>query len=67
MRAGATILNPVNMQQALFQIDLVPSQRYQLRDPERVPECDKDQGAVTVSVSASLASSVYETLYFIQS
>jgi hypothetical protein len=65
MSARTAILGTPDMQQPLLQIHLIPPQRDQFRDPERMSEGHQDQGTVTMPMSSSLSSSIHERLYLV--
>jgi hypothetical protein len=62
MRRGHSILQPRDVQQACFQIHLVPAQRDELRDAQPMPVGDEDQRAIARTVAAELARGLQELL-----
>src|SRR5262249_16285796 len=62
VHAGDPILDPVNVQAALGQFDLVPLQVADLRRPQTVAIGDQDHGRVTMSIAAVLARAVHQAL-----
>src|SRR5262249_10110316 len=60
--AGNAVLDPVNVQAALGQLDLLPLQVADLRGPQAVAVGDQDHGGVPMPVAAMLASPVHQAL-----
>ena len=60
MHTGDSVLDPVNVQAALGQLDLLPLQVAGLRGPQTVAIGDKDHGRVAMAVAAMLAGAVYQ-------
>src|SRR5262249_40989273 len=62
MHAGDSVLDPVNVQPALGQLDLLPLQVADLRGPQTVAIGDKDHGRVAMAVAAMLSGAVHQPL-----
>src|SRR6516162_2911341 len=62
MYAGNPILDTVNVQAALGEFDLLPSQVAHLRGPQTVSIGDQDHGRVAMPVTAMLAGAVHQPL-----
>jgi hypothetical protein len=62
MYAGNAVLDPVNVQAALRELDLLPLQVADLRCPQTVAIGDKDHGRVAMPIAAVLASAVHQSL-----
>src|SRR5215831_8544254 len=60
MYAGNPVLDPVNVQAALGQLDLLPLQVADLRGSQAVPIGDQDHGCVAMPVAAMLACAVHQ-------
>src|SRR5262249_36576461 len=62
MQTGNAALDPVNVQAALGQFDLLPLQVADLRRPQAVAIGDQDHGRVAMSMAAVLARAVHQPL-----
>jgi len=62
MHAGDSILDPVNVQAALGQLDLLPLQVTHLGGPQTVAIGDQDHGRVAMPVAAMLSGAVHQLL-----
>src|SRR5262245_28074277 len=62
MHAGDSVLDPVNVQPALGQLDLLPLQVADLRGPQAVPIGDQHHGRVAMPVAAMLSGAVHQPL-----
>ena len=62
MHAGDPVLDPVNVQAAFGQLDLLPLQVADLRGPQAMAVGDQDHGRVAMSVAAMLAGVVHQPL-----
>jgi len=62
MYAGDPVLDPVNVQAALGEFDLLPLQSADLGGPQTVPIGDQDHGRVAMPVAAMLAGTVHQPL-----
>src|SRR5262249_23948188 len=61
--AGHSVLDPVNVEAALGELDLLPSQVAGLRGPQTMAIGHKDHGRVAMAVAAMLAGAVHQPLY----
>ena len=57
-----SVLDPVNVEAALGELDLLPLQVADLRGPQAVAIGDKDHGRVAMPIAAMLAGAVYQAL-----
>src|SRR5262249_10600544 len=62
MHAGDSVLDPVNVQPALGQLDLLPLQVADLRGPQAVPVGDQHHGRIAMAVAAMLSGAVHQPL-----
>src|SRR5262249_19692570 len=62
MYAGDPVLDPVNVQAALGEFDLLPLQVADLRRPQAMAVGDQDHGRVAMPVTATLAGIVHQPL-----
>ena len=62
MYAGNPVLDPVNVQAALGELDLLPLQVADLGGPQAVAIGDKDHGRVAMPIAAVLARAVHQAL-----
>ena len=62
MHTGDSVLDPVNVQAALGQLDLLPLQVADLRGPQTVAIGDQDHGRVAMPVATVLARAVHQPL-----
>jgi len=60
MHAGNPILDPVNVQAALGELDLLPLQVADLGGPQTVSIGDQDHGRVAMAVAAMLSGAVHQ-------
>src|SRR5262249_36192233 len=60
--AGDSILDPVNVEAALGQLDLLPLQVADLRRPQAVAIGDQDHGRIAMPVAAMLARAIDQPL-----
>ena len=60
MYAGDPVLDPVNVQAALGEFDLLPLQVADLGGPQTVPIGDQDHGCVAMPVAAMLSGAVHQ-------
>jgi len=60
VHAGNPVLDPVNVQAALGELDLLPLQVADLGGPQAVAIGDKDHGRVAMPIAAMLAGAVYQ-------
>ena len=60
MYAGNPVLDPVNVQAALGELDLLPLEVAHLGGPQAVAIGDKDHGRIAMAVAAMLAGAVHE-------
>lgn len=64
MDAGRAPLDPVDLEQPLFQVDLVPAQRHQLRHAQAVAVGQQDHGRVAVAVPSPRLGRPHQLLHF---
>src|SRR5262249_54684887 len=62
MYAGDPVLDPVNVQAALGEFDLLPLQVADLRGPQTVAIGDQDHARVAMPIAAVLARAVHQAL-----
>src|SRR5215813_7344189 len=62
MYAGNAVLDPVNVQAALGELDLLPLQVAHLRGPQAMAVGDQDHGRVAMAVAAMLSGAVHQAL-----
>src|SRR5215475_689186 len=62
MYAGNPVLDPVNVEAALGQFDLLPLQVADLGGPQTVATGDQDHGRVAMPIAAVLAGAVHQPL-----
>ena len=62
LHAGDSVLDPVNVQPALGQLDLLPLQVADFRGPETMAIGDQDHGRIAMPVTAMLAGAVHQPL-----
>src|SRR5215831_19208123 len=62
MYAGDPVLDPVNVQAALGEFDLLPLQVADLGGPQTVPIGDQDHGRVAMPVAAMLSGALHQPL-----
>src|SRR5262245_66484373 len=62
MYAGNPVLDPVNVQAALGEFDLLPLQVAHLGGPQTVAIGDQDHGRVAMPIAAVLARAVHQAL-----
>ena len=62
LHAGDSVLDPVNVQPALGQLDLLPLQVAGLRRPQAMAVGHQDHGRVAMAVPAWLAGAVHQPL-----
>ena len=62
MHTGDSALDPVNVQAALGELDLLPLQVTHFGGPQTVAIGDKDHGRVAMPIAAMLLGTVYQTL-----
>jgi len=60
--AGDSVLDPVNVQAALGQLDLLPLQVADLRRPQAMAVGDQHHGRVAMPVAAMLSGAVHQPL-----
>src|SRR5215467_898262 len=60
MHAGNAVLDAVNVQAAFGQLDLLPLQVADLRDPQAVPIGNQDHGRVAMPIATMLPSTVHQ-------
>ena len=60
MHTGNAVLDPVNVQPALGQLNLVPLQVAHLGGPQAMTVGDQDHGRIAVPVAAMLAGAVHQ-------
>jgi len=62
MYAGDPVLDPVNVQAALGEFDLLPLQVADLRGPQAMAVGDQDHGRIPMPVAAMLSGAVHQPL-----
>src|SRR5215475_12149966 len=66
MRRGHAVLEPRDVQEALFEVHLVPTQRYQLADAQTMTIRDENQSSVAVAIPANSARRLDELFDFLR-
>ena len=62
MHTGDSVLDPVNVQAALGQLDLLPLQVARLGGPQAMAVGDQDHGRIPMPVAAMLSGAVHQPL-----
>ena len=64
MRTGHPILPPADMQQAGIKVDLVPAQRDQLTDPQRMTVGHQNHRGIPMTVAADAPGGLHQGINF---